>query len=430
MLFAAVLMPFKIKHRTKGIALILITVAFMAFWQFSASVNRSGIMLILALIFAMFDGDRIFTVNGIGAAVLVILIISPLSALDIGLQLSVAGTFGIGVFGRAACSALRLKLNRKYFEEMSPLPNEFAVFTEFDRNTKFIETISASPKSSHLLGDLASEYGSADTCAAFFWRKFERYPELSDEKLSQRILFALVSMVCVNIAILPISGLYFGGYSLGGGILTLFTAPLFTVMVLGGLTFTLLGCVGGVGIILAEKSAELFLYIIRISADITGIYVPLDYAFFKPFVFAAIAICVAAYLIKNIKWCFISACVSCIILSVVVLVARTDEAKQIQISQTGNFILITHNNSAAVIFTNDHKNDNIDAEELLNERGFSAVSLSAVLKYKYNNAENYAKFPTVFNTDGGAYQFDGFVVYLYDGYAVIEYDGNTINFPE
>ena len=74
-----------------GIVLIF---AFMGITGFSVSVLRAGIMGILTL-----GGLAIFKeadpMNSLGAAVAVIILINPLSALDIGLQMSVCATAGL-----------------------------------------------------------------------------------------------------------------------------------------------------------------------------------------------------------------------------------------------------------------------------------------------------------------------------------------------
>ncbi|MDR2558601.1 MAG: competence protein ComEC family protein [Oscillospiraceae bacterium] len=83
-------------RRLKFILLAVVTLIFMVFFNLSPSVTRAGIMLIV------FYGGELFmrrgnTLNSIGFAALIILLISPYSALDAGLLLSIAGTIGIGV---------------------------------------------------------------------------------------------------------------------------------------------------------------------------------------------------------------------------------------------------------------------------------------------------------------------------------------------
>lgn len=69
---------------------------FMAVCGFSPSVLRSGLMMGLCLV-AMLIGERPDALNSLGFAVLVICLVNPYSALNMGLQLSVASTMGIVV---------------------------------------------------------------------------------------------------------------------------------------------------------------------------------------------------------------------------------------------------------------------------------------------------------------------------------------------
>lgn len=88
-----------------GILIILILI-FTVFFKLSASVIRAGIMLII------YYGAEPFmrkgsTVNSMGAAILIITLCNPYACLDIGLLLSLAGTFGIGVIAPVLTKHLR-----------------------------------------------------------------------------------------------------------------------------------------------------------------------------------------------------------------------------------------------------------------------------------------------------------------------------------
>lgn len=87
-------------RRLKFVLLASLTLLFMVFFNFSPSVTRAGIMLIV------FYGGELFmrrgnTLNSIGFAALIILLMSPYSCLDAGLLLSIAGTIGVGVIAPA-----------------------------------------------------------------------------------------------------------------------------------------------------------------------------------------------------------------------------------------------------------------------------------------------------------------------------------------
>lgn len=103
------LSPLK-KHRIlKFITLSLLIIGFIVFFRMSVSVIRAGIMLIV------YYGAEPFmrkgsTLNSIGLAALLITLFNPYACLDVGLLLSLAGTFGIGVVSPFFCR--RLQPNR------------------------------------------------------------------------------------------------------------------------------------------------------------------------------------------------------------------------------------------------------------------------------------------------------------------------------
>lgn len=81
----------------------------MAFFGFTASVLRSGIMIITANTGALFY-RRSDCLNSVGLAVLMITLFDPLSCLDAGLILSAVTTVGAGVVGVSASAWLKDKL--------------------------------------------------------------------------------------------------------------------------------------------------------------------------------------------------------------------------------------------------------------------------------------------------------------------------------
>lgn len=92
--------PLRNKRRLKFAFLSVIIIAFMFFFKLSPSVVRSGIMLLV------YYGGSLFmrrgsTLNSLGFALLLILLVSPYACRDVGLLLSMAGTFGVGVLAPA-----------------------------------------------------------------------------------------------------------------------------------------------------------------------------------------------------------------------------------------------------------------------------------------------------------------------------------------
>ncbi|KAI4453054.1 histidine triad hit protein [Holotrichia oblita] len=94
------LTPLHGRKKLKFAFLALIILTFMFFFKLTPSVTRSGIMLLI------YYGGNLFlrrgsTLNSLGFALLLILLVSPYACRDSGLLLSMAGTFGIGVVAPA-----------------------------------------------------------------------------------------------------------------------------------------------------------------------------------------------------------------------------------------------------------------------------------------------------------------------------------------
>lgn len=96
-------------YRVRFVITAVLTVGFMAFFGFTASVLRSGIMIITANTGALFY-RRSDCLNSVGLAVLLITLFDPLSCLDAGLILSAVTTVGAGVVGVSASVWLKDKL--------------------------------------------------------------------------------------------------------------------------------------------------------------------------------------------------------------------------------------------------------------------------------------------------------------------------------
>ena len=98
--------PLKNHRIFKFFTLAILIIAFIIFFNMSVSVIRAGIMLIV------YYGAELFmrkgsTFNSMGLAALVITLFNPYACLDVGLLLSLSGTFGIGVVSPFLCKQLR-----------------------------------------------------------------------------------------------------------------------------------------------------------------------------------------------------------------------------------------------------------------------------------------------------------------------------------
>lgn len=102
-------------YRIRFILTVLLTLCFTAFFGFTASVVRSGIMIITANIGAVFY-RKSDCVTSVGLAVLLITLFDPLSCTDAGLILSAVTTLGAGAAAPAISGKLTTafpRLNKK-----------------------------------------------------------------------------------------------------------------------------------------------------------------------------------------------------------------------------------------------------------------------------------------------------------------------------
>ncbi len=95
-------LPFGRNRIVRFISAIVLTAVFMLFFNMTASVRRSGIMLIFFYGAELFRRER-STLSSLGAALTLILLTEPYACRDAGLLLSVCGTFGAGVVSPALC---------------------------------------------------------------------------------------------------------------------------------------------------------------------------------------------------------------------------------------------------------------------------------------------------------------------------------------
>lgn len=102
----------KNKRYLKLILIVVLILTFMVFFKMSASVLRSGTMLII-FYGAEFFRRKTDTMNSVGLSCLIILIFNPCACRDIGFLLSIAGTVGVGVVGPIISDKVNGKFNLK-----------------------------------------------------------------------------------------------------------------------------------------------------------------------------------------------------------------------------------------------------------------------------------------------------------------------------
>ncbi len=96
------------KKRIAGIFSVFFTAVLMVFFGMTASVIRSGLMMIFYYSSAFFF-RKTATIKSLDMALLLILIFSPCACRDTGLWLSVLGTIGVGVVSPLICNKLKIK---------------------------------------------------------------------------------------------------------------------------------------------------------------------------------------------------------------------------------------------------------------------------------------------------------------------------------
>jgi len=104
-----ILRIFGVRRRTNSLIAIITTLCFMALTGFSASVCRAGIMMLVMLAGNLFY-RKSDSVNSIGFACIIMCIINPMNASNIGFLLSVTATLGIVVLYPLADKYLLSKL--------------------------------------------------------------------------------------------------------------------------------------------------------------------------------------------------------------------------------------------------------------------------------------------------------------------------------
>ena len=95
--FYQAMMSIRLNKKMVTILCVIATIFFVAVSGFSASAVRAGIMHIIYMIGRIIDRDS-DSLNSLGLALLLILIVNPFAAIDIGLQLSFMATLGIILF--------------------------------------------------------------------------------------------------------------------------------------------------------------------------------------------------------------------------------------------------------------------------------------------------------------------------------------------
>lgn len=96
---------FKGRKSFTAIAVVLFTCFLMVFFGLTASVLRSGFMMIISHC-SFFFRRKSNTLDSVGGALLLILLAEPCACRDVGLCLSVLGTLGVGVMSPAVCRRL------------------------------------------------------------------------------------------------------------------------------------------------------------------------------------------------------------------------------------------------------------------------------------------------------------------------------------
>lgn len=99
----------KTGKRIQKIFTIIFLLFFMGLTKFTPSVERASIMAILTIIGGLIHRQA-DVYNNLACSALIILIVNPYTLLDIGFQLSYAGTIGIVVFDKKISNCIKLKI--------------------------------------------------------------------------------------------------------------------------------------------------------------------------------------------------------------------------------------------------------------------------------------------------------------------------------
>lgn len=354
------LTPLKSLHKTKFLLTLVVILGFMIFFKFSVSVIRSGIMLII-----FYAGEPLHrkadTLNSVGLALLLILIISPTACRDTGLLLSVAGTVGIGCAAPAVCR--HFSVRSKYL-------------------TAFIGTMAAT-------------------------------------------MFTI-----------PLSALFFGGFSVSAVLTNLLITPFFTVVLICMLTLTVTGAVFCQPLLLAAGlCTKPIIMFITVLGGFKYSYLPFKTDFAAVFIILCVVFVTAVALIfgktaYTLRAVGVSICAFCLFYTLTTYLDAEKIKIRIYSDGSDSCIMIDDGGSLSVIATNDSEKILRAANAFMRDCFADGISLLYFCRRGDNNLRGFEALPidTIAETTDAdtRYSVGNIRLDAYEDFAVLRVNGFTM----
>ena len=331
LLFLSVVMKKLKVSRTAQILISVIgVVLFAAAAGFSGSILRSGIMCLLTLIGRLFyrEADGL---NSLGIAVLLMSIVNPYTAFDLGFVLSVLSTLGILLWSG--------KIERR-------LRHCF----HLEKREKMVRKI---------LGGAISSFSLS---------------------------------IAATVAIFPVSVLVFGKLSWLGPLINILLLYPFSAILLLSLLIAILGNIPVLGVLSAIPSGAAwviitpFLWLVNWLGQLPFISLPVSFPFVQVWLCFSMCLISVVLLVKNRrKWIKITAVLSGLILVVggVFHYFENKDRIEIDILQGGTSVVVTENGKSAVIGFGGYGEQT--EEEILFSKGIRRVEVAVMLEGEYDS---------------------------------------------
>lgn len=219
------LVPYRIPVLVSGICLVFF---FMALTGFSVSVMRAGVMAVLMLMAELLfrEADPL---NSLGVAVVLLLAIDPMNALDVGFQMSVLATLGLVTVGRRMSDYV-FSVGRKRAEVT--VPEESTASSAEEK----VDEEEEEERTSFILLNFVK--GLAGRVVRF-------------------VLGSLITTLSANLFLLPVYARYFGSMSLLMPLANFLLIPLGSGILILSMIAALLYLIPGVGPVIAFLPGKL-----------------------------------------------------------------------------------------------------------------------------------------------------------------------------
>ncbi len=217
---------------------MILVLFFMGLTGFPMSVLRAGIMVLLMLIAQLIyrEADAL---NSLGVAVTVLVLLNPLSALDVGLEMSVCATLGLVTVGNRL-SAWFFSLGKK-------------------KNKEAKESQPPSSKDVTKTAEDKEENGEEEPSK---WVKLLRK---AGNRLYRFVAASVITSLSANVFLLPIYAAYFGSVSLLMPLANLLFIPVGSGILICSMLSALLYLIPAVGPLLAYLPSKVNLFFLLLA---------------------------------------------------------------------------------------------------------------------------------------------------------------------